>query len=89
MGPIVRLVGSGIGFASEALSAHKENKQRSRSPAPSAQPSDNANTQPPAYDSLVEVANDHEARQLIDQSRAVPVNAPHQQVSVLKEYDFD
>ena len=80
MGPLVRLVGSGIGFASEALSAHKENKQRSRSrsrsPAPFAQPSDNANTQPPAYESVVEVANDYEARQLIDQGRAVPVNAP-------------
>ena len=78
MGPIVRLVGSGIGFASEALSAHKENKQRSRSPAPSAQPSDNANTEPPPYDSVVEVANDHEARQLIDQGKAVPANAPHE-----------
>ena len=82
MGPIVRLVGSGIGFASEALSTHKENKQRSRSrsrsPAPSAQPSDSANAQPPAYESVVEVANDHEARQLIDHGKAVPVNAPHQ-----------
>ena len=76
MGPIVRLVGSGIGFASEALSAHKENRQRSRSPRPSAQPSDEGNSQPPPYDSVVEVADEHEARQLIDQGRAVPADAP-------------
>lgn len=78
MGPIVRLVGSGIGFASEALSAYKENKQRSRSPRPSTQAGDNDNSQPPAYDSVVEVANEHEARQLIDQGRAIPADAPHQ-----------
>ena len=87
MGPIVRLVGSGIGLASEALSARKENKQRSRSPGPSTQLSDSSNRAPPAYDSLnidptdsglVEVANEHEARHLIDQGKAVPADAPHQ-----------
>ena len=30
MGPIVKLVGSGIGFASEAISARKGSEQRSR-----------------------------------------------------------
>ena len=88
MGPIVRLVGSGIGLASEALAARKENKQRSRSPAPPAQASDGANREPPPYDSLdpsssnhgiLEVANEHEARQLIDQGKAVPADAPHHQ----------
>ena len=87
MGPIVRLVGSGIGFASEAIAARKENKQRSRSPAPSAQASDGGNREPPSYDSLdpspsnhgvVEVANEHEATQLIDQGTAVPADPPHQ-----------
>lgn len=77
MGPLVRLVGSGIGFASEALSAYKENKQRSRSPGPSAQPGDDGTDQPPAYDSVVEVADEHEARQLIDQGKAIPADAPH------------
>ena len=77
MGPIVRLVGSGIGFASEALSAHKENRQRSRSPRPSA-PSENTSRDPPPYDSVVEVDDEHQARQLIDQGKAVPADAPHQ-----------
>ena len=86
MGPLVKLVGSGIGLASEALAARKENKQRSRSPAPSAPPNDGGNRAPPAYESLdpsstdyglVEVGSEHEARQLIDQGQAVPVGAPH------------
>lgn len=93
MGPLVRLIGSGIGLASEALAARKENKQRSRSPAPSGQSessapaSDSGNRAPPAYDSLdpgstnyglVEVANDHEAKQLIDQGKAVPADTFHE-----------
>ena len=87
MGPIVRLIGSGIGLASEALSARKENRQRSRSPGPSAPANDSGNGAPPAYDSLdpsstnhglVEVANEHEARQLIDQGRAVPADTSNQ-----------
>lgn len=93
MGPLVRLIGSGIGLASEALAARKENKQRSRSPAPSSQSessapaSDSGNRAPPAYDSLdpgstnyglVEVANDHEAKQLIDQGKAVPADTFHE-----------
>ena len=96
MGPLVKLVGSGIGLASEALAARKEskeNKQRARSPGPSAPPessalgSDHSNRPPPAYDSLdpsstnyglVEVANDHEARQLINQGKAVPADTSYQ-----------
>lgn len=87
MGPLVKLVSSGIGLASEALSARKESKQRSRSPGPSAPASDDPNRAPPAYDSLdpnpandglVEVANEHEARQLIDQGKAVPAGAPRE-----------
>lgn len=93
MGPLVKLVGSGIGLASEALAARKENKQRARSPGPSA-PSessavggDHGNRPPPTYDSLdpsstnyglVEVANQHEARQLIDQGKAVPADTSHE-----------
>lgn len=93
MGPLVKLIGSGIGLASEALSARKENKQRSRSPVPSGPSdssglaSDSGNRAPPAYDSLdpssanyglVEVANDHEARQFIDQGKAVPADTSHE-----------
>lgn len=90
MGPLVRLVGSGIGLASEALAARKEKKQRSCSPGPSVQASsssNNNNNLPPAYDSLppgytdhgvVEVADEKEARQLIDQGKAVPVGVPHE-----------
>ena len=86
MGPLVRLIGSGIGLASEALSARKENKQRARSPGPSAQASGSGDRAPPAYDSLdlnptndvvVEVADEHEAKQLIDQGKAVPCT-PHE-----------
>ncbi len=87
MGPIVKLIGSGIGLASEALSAHKENKQRSRSLGPSAPANDSGNRAPPAYDTLdpnstnhglVEVANEHEARHLIDQGKALPVDTSHE-----------
>lgn len=93
MGPIVKLVGSGIGLASEALAARKENKQRARSPGPpittesSASASDYSNRPPPAYDSLdpsstnhglVEVANEHVARQLINQGKAVPADTSHE-----------
>ena len=78
MGPIVRFVGSGIGLASEALAAHKENKQRSRSPGTSAQPSDTSSRNPPSYDSVIEIADEHEARQLINQGKAVPADAPHE-----------
>lgn len=93
MGPLVKLIGSGIGLASEALAARKENKQRSRSPAPSGPSessgpaSDSGNRAPPAYDTLdpssanygvVEVANEHEARQLIDQGKAVPADTSHE-----------
>lgn len=92
MGPLVKLIGSGIGLASEALSARKENKQRARSPGPSdpselsGTASDSGNRAPPAYDSLnptsanyglVEVANEHEARQLINQGKAVPADTSH------------
>lgn len=87
MGPLVRLVGSGIGLASEALAARKENKQRqrSRSREPSARASDSGNRAPPTHDSLdpssanygvVEVANEQEARRLVDQGKAVPAGAP-------------
>ena len=87
MAPLVRLVGTGIGLASEALAAHKEKKQRSRSPGPSAPASDSSTRAPPEYDSLdpasqnhglVEVANEHDARQLIDQGKAVPADSPHE-----------
>lgn len=36
MGPVVRLVGKGIGLASEALAARKEGKARAKSPGPAA-----------------------------------------------------
>lgn len=100
MGPLVKLVGSGIGLASEALAARKEgkqSKQRSRSPAPpesSAPASDSVDTAPPAYDSLdpnspnyglVEVANEHEARQLIDRGKAVPAGISHE----IDEHDLE
>lgn len=89
MGPLVKLVGSGIGLASEALAARKEKKQRAYSPGPSAPTessalgSNHSNRPPPEYDSLdpsstnyglVEVANEHEARQLINQGKAVPAD---------------
>ena len=92
MGPLVKLVGSGIGLASEALAARKERKeseQRSRSPAApgsSALVGHSGDTAPPAYDSLdptssshglVEVADEHEARQLIDRGKAVPAGTSH------------
>lgn len=35
MGPLVRLIGGGIGLASEALAARKESRARSKSPGPS------------------------------------------------------
>ena len=87
MAPLVRLVGTGIGLASEALAAHKEKKQRSRSPGPSAPATDSSTGAPPEYDSLnpasqnhglVEVANEHDARQLIEQGKAVPAGSPHE-----------
>lgn len=95
MGPLVKLVGSGIGLASEALAARKEskeNKQRARSPRPpapseSSASSDPSNRPPPEYSSLdpgsanyglVEVANEHEARQLINQGKAVPADTSHE-----------
>lgn len=90
MGPLVKLVGSGIGLASEAIAAHKENKQnkqKAQSPGPSAPASDSGSRAPPAYDTLdpssanyglVEVGSEHEARQLIDQGKAVPADAPHE-----------
>ena len=84
MAPLVRLIGTGIGLASEALAAHKENKQRSRSPGPSTPASDSSTRAPPEYDSLVpapqlvEVANEHDARQLIDQGKAVPAGSPRE-----------
>ena len=68
MGPLVRLIGGGIGLASEALAAHKESRARSKSPGPSRssnsdqdasyQSSLNARAEnippydPPAYDTL-------------------------------------
>ncbi len=68
MGPVVRLIGGGIGLASEALAAHKESRARSKSPGSSRssntyqdasrQSNLNARTEnippydPPAYDTL-------------------------------------
>ena len=68
MGPLVRLIGGGIGLASEALAAHKESRARSKSPGPSTssngdqhasrQSNLNASTEnippyaPPAYETL-------------------------------------
>lgn len=68
MGPLVRLIGGGIGLASEAIAAHKESRARSKSPGPSrsSDPAQDASRQsnfnartenispypPPAYDTL-------------------------------------
>ena len=68
MGPLVRLIGGGIGLASEAIAAHKESRARSKSPGPSrsSDPGQDAPRQsnldartenippyaPPAYDTL-------------------------------------
>ena len=68
MGPLVRLIGGGIGLASEAIAAHKESRTRSKSPGPSrsSDPDRDASGQsnfsarsenippyaPPAYDTL-------------------------------------
>ena len=68
MGPLVRLIGGGIGLASEALAAHKESRARSKSPGPSrssntdqdaprqsnlnARTEDTPSYAPPAYDTL-------------------------------------
>ena len=68
MGPLVRLIGGGIGLASEAIAAHKESRARSKSPGPSrsSDPGQDAPSQsnldartenippyaPPAYDTL-------------------------------------
>ncbi|KAL9137862.1 MAG: hypothetical protein Q9175_000922 [Cornicularia normoerica] len=84
MAPLVKLVGSGISLASEALAARQQIKQRSRPPGPSAPATDCGNRAPPAFDSLdpsstdyglIEVANEHDARQLIDQGKAVAAGA--------------
>ena len=68
MGPLVRLIGGGIGLASEAIAARKESRARSKSPGPSrsSDPAQDASRQsnftartediplyaPPAYDTL-------------------------------------
>ena len=78
MGHLVRLIGSGIGLASEAISAHKENKQRSlsRSPGPSAQSdfpassSNNDNQAPPAYDTLDPSSKDFGLVEVADEQKA-------------------
>lgn len=59
MGPVVRLLGSGIGLASEALAARKQKKEgRSPSPNPAG---DNRTT--PSSDTQANRANQHTAQQ--------------------------
>lgn len=63
MGPVVKLIGSGIGLASEAMAARKERKERSKSPAPRQSSSSTVDVSsasgenvplyaPPSYDTL-------------------------------------
>ena len=93
MGPIVRLLGSGIGLASEAIAARKAEKAnkspRSTSPAPPAASGSNEERPPPAYApeatadpasaefGLIEVDDDEHAKELIEKGQAVPIDRPH------------
>ncbi|KAL8707959.1 MAG: hypothetical protein Q9220_007102 [cf. Caloplaca sp. 1 TL-2023] len=89
MGPIVRLIGSGVGLAAEA---YQRRKSRSRSPnPPTSKKSDHPDEPPPLIDvspqvpkdppppydgELVEVS-DEKARELIAGGNAVPVDERH------------
>ena len=95
MGPFVRLIGSGIGLASEAIASHKAEKAkatRSTSPAPPTPNGGSEETPPPAYTSaasvdlasaengLVEVHDDKQAREVIDKGQAVTLDHPPEPV---------
>ena len=100
MGPIVRLVGSGIGLAAEAIAARKASKAEKEKaqaqsssnsleapPKHSPSPSRGPSPDPPAYSTLdpssadyglVETADEHHARQLIDKGHAEPWEEPNE-----------
>jgi hypothetical protein len=78
MGRLVRLIGSGIGLASEAIANHKASKATNASSTSNAGESSSAvASQPPYTDAppqYVEVPEEH-AEQLIAQGRAVPADS--------------
>ncbi len=91
MGPLVRLVGSGIGLASEAIAARKAgnaNKEKAQAQTSSVSPTPSPrgpSPEPPADSTLdpasadyglVETEDEHHARQLIDKGHAVPWYQP-------------
>ncbi|KAK3169983.1 hypothetical protein OEA41_009368 [Lepraria neglecta] len=101
MGPVVKLIGSGIGLVSEAMAARKERKERSKSPAPRQPSASGENVPlyaPPSYNSLdpnstqyglVETANEQQARELIEKGQAVPVDNAYERQVEEGEVDQD
>lgn len=81
MGPVVRLVGSGIGLASEAITAHKQKRQtgsRSASPLPASEGSSSHTTasrdiSSSTTDNGVVEVSDRQAEVLIANGQAIPI----------------
>lgn len=80
MGPVVRLIGSGIGLATEAIAHRKESKARAKSSAQSPDQSSNditpvasSSADPNSTNFGVVETTDEKARKLIADGQAVPV----------------
>lgn len=96
MGPIVKLLGTGLGLASEAIHHHREKRRAGRSPSPnpaaassSASPAPVASHPDDAPPEYVEVANEEVADELVRSGKAERVKGYPKEKEKSKTDDDD